>query len=622
MSKATIQLTYLAMFACLWLGLSASTVFAQSSIATFNGMTSTASDSLAQARQPNVLLILTDDQGWGDLRVHGNDKIDTPVLDRLAAESVSFERFFVSPLCAPTRASLLTGRYSQRTGALWVTRGMETMRSEEVTIAEALGQAGYATGVFGKWHNGAHYPHDPRGQGFGEFFGFCGGHWMNYFDTTLRHNNRDVPTKGYITDVLTDAAIRFIEKNKAERERKPFFAYVPYNAPHKPVQAPDRYFDKYKQRGLDDVMAGLYGMIENVDDNVGRLLLRLDELQLRDDTIVVYLHDNGPNGARFNGGMKGTKGQVHEGGMRSPLFMRWPGKLKAGSRVPQIAAHIDLLPTLLDLCGVALPRGVQLDGLSLVPLLKGQASTWPDRMLFAYHIPNPDTARHNPGTVRTQQHRLVITEKGAELYDMVADPRQQRDLAATEPKTVIRLRDAYEAWLKDVLKDVPKDAAKGEFARLPIPVGHEAAPLVELPAPEIAAQTGVAFKGGNGWAHDWLIGWDSVDDAISWDLSVARAGHYEITLLYSCPAADVGSRVQVEVGGQRVAGVIKRAHDPLPLPSPDREPRKEVFEKTWARLTLGSLSLGAGRTRLSVNAVSVAGKTVAELKAVQLRKVK
>jgi arylsulfatase A len=470
-----------------------------------------ASANLAQSRKPNVLVILTDDQGWGDLRVNGNEKIDTPAIDRLAAEGVSFERFFVSPLCAPTRASLLTGRYSRRTGALWVTRGLETMRGEEVTIAEALRQAGYATGVFGKWHNGAHYPHDPRGQGFDEFFGFCGGHWMNYFNTTLQHNDRAVPTKGYITDVLTDAAIKFIEKNSAERPRKPFFAYVPYNAPHKPVQVPDRYFDKYKQRGFDDALAGIYGMIENVDDNVGRLLRRLDELQLRDDTIVVYLHDNGPNGARFNGGMKGAKGQVHEGGVRSPLFVRWPGQLKPGLRVPQIAAHIDLFPTLLDLCGVAPPRGVQLDGLSLAPLLKGGGGEWPNRLLFTYHFPNPDNARRGPGAVRTQQHRLVITEKGAELYDMLADPRQQRDIAAIEPQAVARLRAAYETWLKDVMKE--------GVARQPIPVGHAAAPVVELPAPEIAAQTGVAFKGKNGWAHDWLIGWDSVDDAISWDLS-------------------------------------------------------------------------------------------------------
>ncbi|MFB0554225.1 MAG: sulfatase-like hydrolase/transferase, partial [Phycisphaerae bacterium] len=172
---------------------------------------------------PNVILIITDDQGWGDIHSHGNDKIDTPVMNKLAADGARFDRFFVSPVCAPTRASLLTGRYHLRTGTHGVTRGYENMRSEEVTIAEAIKQAGYATGCFGKWHNGAHYPYNPNGQGFDEFLGFCSGHWNNYFDTTLEHNGRLVKTKGYITDVLTDAAVRFIEKNKD----RPFFCYIP-----------------------------------------------------------------------------------------------------------------------------------------------------------------------------------------------------------------------------------------------------------------------------------------------------------------------------------------------------------------------------------------------------------
>lgn len=560
--------------------------------------------------RPNVVLILTDDQGWGDLRAHGNEQLDTPTLDKLATDGARFERFFVSPLCAPTRASLLTGRYSQRTGALWVTRGFETMRAEEVTIAEALRAAGYATGAFGKWHNGAHYPHDPRGQGFDEFLGFCGGHWSNYFDTKLQHNERLITTKGYITDVLTDAAIGFIANNR----QRPFFAYVPYNAPHKPLQVPDRYFDKYKRRGLDDTLASIYGMVENIDDNVGRLLRKLDELQLADNTIVVYLHDNGPNGARYNGGMKGTKGQLHEGGVRSPLFIRWPGRIKAGLSIPQIAAHIDLFPTLLELCAVPVARQVRLDGVSLVPLLNGKAEQWPDRMLFTYHFPNPDNWRRGPGAVRTQQYRLVITDKGVELYDLLADPRQQQEIAHARPEVVTRLRTAYEAWWQEVMKD--------GVARLPIPVGYAQAPEVELPAPEIAAQAGVAFKGKNGWAHDWLSEWDSTDDRMSWDLDVTGAGRYDVMLLYTCAPADVGSRVRVTVGEQSVEGVIKQAHDPPPLPSPDREPRPEVYEKVWAELPLGPIKLPTGRARLTVNATSVAGRTVAELKAVRLRRSK
>ena len=202
----------------------------------------------AEDRPPNIVLVLTDDQGFGDIRSHGNDLINTPVHDRLALEGAQFDRFYVSPVCAPTRASLLTGRYHLRTGVHGVTRGHEIMRDEEVTIAELLKQNGYATGAFGKWHNGSQYPHHPNGQGFDEFLGFCAGHWNNYFDTTLDHNGQMVPSKGFMIDVVTDAAIEFIEKNKT----KPFFCYLPYNTPHTPWQVPDKYFQKYMAMGIED----------------------------------------------------------------------------------------------------------------------------------------------------------------------------------------------------------------------------------------------------------------------------------------------------------------------------------------------------------------------------------
>ena len=262
--------------------------------------------------RPNVILIMTDDQGYGDLGFHGNDKIDTPVLDNLATESVRFDRFFVCPLCTPTRATLLSGRYHPRTGAMSVTRGLETMRSAEVTIAEVLRSAGYATGCFGKWHLGEHYPNHPNGQGFDEFFGMLQGHWNNYFDPKLEHNGRRVQTRGYITDVITGYALRFVERNR----HRPFFCYVPYNAPHTPHQVPDRYFDKYIERGLDARAAAIYGMVENIDENIGRLLKKLDELELTKRTIGFFLSDNGPEGhegSRYNAGMRGMKGSVHEG---------------------------------------------------------------------------------------------------------------------------------------------------------------------------------------------------------------------------------------------------------------------------------------------------------------------
>ena len=397
--------------------------------------TFTSSENL-RVRRPNVLLIITDDQGWGDIYSHGNDKLDTPVLDKLAADGARFDRFFVSPLCAPTRASLLTGRYHLRTGTHGVTRGQETMRSEEVTLAEIFRQAGYTTGCFGKWHNGAHYPYHPNGQGFDEFFGFCGGHWNNYFNTTLEHNGEPVKTSGYVTDVLTDAAMTFVEKNKD----RPFFCYLPYNAPHSPWQVPDKYFGKYKARGFDDMTACAYGMCENLDDNIGRLLSKLDDLGLAGDTIVLFLTDNGPNSDRYNGGMKGRKGSAHEGGIRVPLFIRWPGHINPGTAVRQIAAHIDLLPTLVELCRLPMPRTLPLDGINLAPLLKGETANWPDRMIFTHKGPS--------GSVRTERWRAVGTGKIWELYDMIADPGQKRNVAKQYMQLVKELRAAYEASLR------------------------------------------------------------------------------------------------------------------------------------------------------------------------------
>jgi arylsulfatase A len=557
-------------------------------------------------KRPNILLILADDMGWGDVRSHGNEKIETPVLDRLAAEGARFDRFFVSPVCAPTRASLLTGRWSLRTGVSWVTRGLETMRAEEVTLAEALRGAGYATGAFGKWHNGAHHPFHPNAQGFDQFLGFCAGHWNNYFDTTLEENGRPAPTKGFITDVLTDAALAFIDKN---RER-PFFCYVPFNAPHGPFQAPDRFFDRCRARGLDPQTAAIYGMVENVDENVGRLLRKLDDLKLAERTVVLFLTDNGPNSDRFNGGLRGRKGSVHEGGIRVPLFVRWPGRIRPGIAVKEIAAHVDLFPTLLDLAGVPAPRGPALDGASLAPLLLGDGNEWPDRKLFT-HQSRGGEVEPVPGSVRTRRWRLVNDGRKWELFDMEADPGEKADAAERHPAIAADLRKAYEDWFRDV--------TARPVERLPIPVGLEAAPEVELPAPEAYLKGAVRWMGKSGWANDWITNWTGLDDQVRWEIDVARAGRYEVTLLYT--AREAGARVRLEAGGRSLEGAVEKAHDPAPLPSPDRVPRGEVYEKEWATLPLGALDLEAGRASFQLRALARPGASVMDLKAVRVRRV-
>ena len=525
-----------------------------------------------------------------------------------------FERFFVCPVCAPTRASLLTGRYHLRTGTHGVTRGYETMRSEEVTLAEALRQAGYATGCFGKWHNGAHYPHHPNGQGFDEFLGFCAGHWNNYFDTTLERNGTPVKTSGFITDVLTDGACRFIETHRAE----PFFCYVPYNAPHGPFQVPDKYFDKYKARGLDDKLACIYGMCENLDDNVGRLLTRLDELGLAERTIVLFLTDNGPNSDRFNGGMKGRKASVDEGGVRVPLFVRWPGRIAAGTEIAPIAAHIDLFPTILELCGCA-------DARDAAPG-RGQsraAAARAGRVLARPHAVHVSYAlgQHTEnllGAVRTQRWRAVKGRRGWTLYDMTADPGQKRDLAQAETETLEKLRVAFEAKVRDV--------TQAGFETIPTHVGYRQWPVVTLPGHEAflepKAGAGISYVGRSGWANDWITNWTRTEAYAWWPVKVVETADFEVTALYTCSEANLGTRLRVEAAGEAVEAVVEKAHDPAPIPSPDRVPRGEVYEKQWKPLVLGTFRLSEGPTRLTVRAVEIPGAQACDIKAIRLRRLK
>ncbi len=571
-------------------------------------------------RKPNVLLIMPDDQGYGDLGFHGNDKIDTPVLDRLAVQSTRFDRFFVCPLCTPTRATLLSGRYYLRTGAASVTRGLETMRSEEVTIAEVLESSGYATGCCGKWHLGEHYPNHPNGQGFDEFFGMPTGHWDNYFDPKLQHNDRMVQTSGYITDVLTDAAIRFVE----EHQNHPFFCYVPYNAPHTPLQVSDKLFDKYKARGLDDRAAAIYGMIENIDENVGRLLKKLDDLGLADDTIVIFLSDNGaegPEGSRYNAGMRGMKGRVHEGGSRVPCFIRWPGKIKPDRVIAQIAAHVDLLPTIAELCGVDKLETKPLDGRSLVPLLMKDDVDWPDRMIFtrmpgwrrlvSYIDPVITDLQPLPGAVRTQRWRLVNDGTGWQLFDMIDDPRQAKDVAVGNPQVVERLAEAYDRWFADVSR-VP-------IHRPPIPVGHSQRPAVELPAPEAYFTGTIRWYNQWGFAHDWLTDWTDMADTIRWDVDVVHAGRYDVSLMYACPLEAVGTKLRVESGDSAVEGSIQQTHDPQAVLRPSRQ-KKRRHTQTFAIRSLGEIKLDEGRARITVKALSKPADQVCDLKSVWLRR--
>ncbi len=323
------------------------------------------------ADYPNVVIFLADDAGWGDYGANGNTQAVTPNIDSLARDGVMLDRFYVCAVCSPTRAEFLTGRYHGRMGVSGTSLGQERLDLDEQTIAQVFQAAGYATGAFGKWHNGSQWPYHPMARGFDEYYGHTAGHWGEYFDPPLEHNGRPVREQGYIVDLCTNKALEFIDRNADQ----PFFCYVPFTTPHSPWAAPEENWQRFKekpitqratnpnQEELDHTRCAL-AMLENQDRNVGRVLKKLDDLGVTDNTIVLYFSDNGPNSWRWNDGMKGRKGSTDEGGVRSTCYFRWPGKLPAGATVVEIAGAIDLLPTLTSLAGVMHTGAKPLDGRS------------------------------------------------------------------------------------------------------------------------------------------------------------------------------------------------------------------------------------------------------------------
>lgn len=559
-----------------------------------------------KASNPNVILILTDDQGYGDIHSHGNELIDTPHLDRLAASGARFENFFVAPVCAPTRASVLTGREHIRTGTVNVSNNYEIMRSEETTVAELFKENGYATALFGKWHNGEHFPNNPNGQGFDEFIGFCAGHIGNYFDPLLEHNAGTIQTEGFITDALTDKALEWIEAKRDE----PFFCYIPYNAPHTPFQVPDSYYEKYEARGLDVKTATLYGMVENLDDNIGRLLQRLNELNLAENTIVLFLTDNGPTNTRdrYNAGMKGFKTRVDEGGVRVPLFVKWPGHIKSGSVIDGLAAHIDLMPTLADLCGIEIPNTLKLDGLSLKDsLLKGETAP-DDRMIFAHRFSGGKLQLLN-GAARSKRFRYVLTDKEETLFDLINDPGQKKDICKDNPEQFERHRAAYRKWFEDV--------SKGWEIESLIPCGYSEFPITHLHAVQSKLSGALKFH-GRGFHHDWIINWVDPKDDIAWDINVVESGRYRVAIKYTCPEKDIGSKIHISVGGNAQQATVDRAFDPDLFPYHDRAPRSGELEKPWATLEVGHLELEKGIETLTLSADHMPGFQIMEVREVIL----
>ncbi|MEM7143886.1 MAG: arylsulfatase [Verrucomicrobiota bacterium] len=410
----------------------------------------------------NVILIMTDDQGYGDLACHGNPIIQTPHLDRLHADSVRLTNFHVDPACAPTRAGLMTGRYAHRVGLWHVVMGRTLVHPDEVTVAELFRDAGYRTGIFGKWHLGGNFPFRPQDQGFDEVWTHGGGvvghtpdYWMNdYFDDHYLHNGKWEQVEGYCTDVWINKAIAFLTDNPSN---KPTFIYLPLNAPHSPFEVPERFESLYHDNP-DVPDAAFYGMITAIDEAFGRLDQSLKDANLFDNTIVIFMTDNGtsrgilhPRGSPpvgFNAGMRGKKGSPYEGGHRVPGFIRWPaGNIQGGRDIDTLTTHLDLLPTLCEWCEVPIPENLKLDGTSLAPLFAETPPDFPDRTMIA-ELQQTATfpERWHKTAVMTDRWRLV---NETELYDIRADPSQAHNVSTEYPEIVQQLTAAYEKFWTD-----------------------------------------------------------------------------------------------------------------------------------------------------------------------------
>ena len=532
----------------------------------------------ATAAKPNVVVILADDQGWGDLSVNGNTNLSTPRIDSLAKDGALLDRFYVCPVCSPTRAEFLTGRYHPRGGVHSTSTGGERLNLDEKTIADTFKAAGYATGAFGKWHNGTQYPYHPNARGFDEYYGFylrplgqllrpaAGAQRQAGAGQGLHHRRPDRPRA---------------EVHRARTRAARSSATCPSTRPTRPCRCPTASTGSSPTptsscapatRAQEDVAftRAALAMCENIDWNVGRILDRLDELKLADQTIVLYFSDNGPNSWRWNGGMKGRKGSTDEGGVRSPFLIRWPGHIPAGARIPQIAGAIDLLPTLADLAGIPIASTKPLDGLSLKPLLLGTAKDWPDRMIFSHW--------NGKVSVRTQRYRLDDNNR---LFDMEADPGQDHDISAAEPEVSARLSKARAKWKADLLPGLKDD-------NRPFTVGYPQFPITQLPARD-GVPHGNVKRSANAPNCSFFKNWTSTNDSITWDVEVATAGKYEAVIYYTCPAADIGSTIELSFLGSRLQGKVSEANDPpLRGAENDRVPRQgESYVKDFKPLRLG-----------------------------------
>jgi arylsulfatase A-like enzyme len=498
-----------------------------------------------------------------------------------------------------------------RTGVSGTSTGRVRLDLDETTIAEAFKHNGYQTALFGKWHNGGQAPYHPNCRGIDEFYGFCSGHWGNYFNPILEHNGEVLKGKGFMTDDLTDHAIEYLNK---EQDR-PFFMIMALNTPHSPMQVPDAFWNRYNNKPIqqkgsvpekEDIQhtRAALALNENIDENIGRVIATLEKNNQLNNTIIIYFSDNGPNGNRYNGGMKGIKGSTDEGGVRVPFIISWKNNIKNGRTLPQIAANIDLFPTLIELAGLHWKNPKPFDGISLKNILMDKNPSMPNRIIPSFWA--------NETSVRSQKFRLSNKD---ELYDMVNDPNQTKNVATEFPSEYRELKSWKDKWLQDVRTELPAQDLR------PLMVGNKKMPLTNLPAAE-GEPKGNIIRSSKHPNDSYFLGWKSSADKITWNVEVEDDGVFEVSVFYACSEKNIGTELEMKFNDASISKTISTPNNvPVMGMENDKVERDESYVKDFKPMKLGNVELKKGKGLLELSSKNLLAADDLECNMISLKRV-
>ena len=541
---------------------------------------------------PNIIIFLTDDQGWGDLSFHGNTNIQTPNIDNIAKNGVSFNRFYVSPVCSPTRAELLTGKYFVRSGVNGVTKGYERMNIEHELISDFLKNENYNTGLFGKWHNGSQPPYHPNNRGFNEFYGFTAGHWGDYFNPVLENNGKIVRGDGYIIDDITNKSISFMENSDS-----PFFTLITYNTPHSPMQVPDSFFEnievnlqgRYADKENKIKTQAALAMVENIDYNVGKVINSLKKNNKYENTIIIFFSDNGPNGNRWNLEMKERKGSTNEGGVRVPFFIQWPKKIKSGLVVEQITSVMDVFPSLIDLMNFDSKNNF--DGISFKKYLSNPTLIDNDRKIFSYWGQRISVRDNN-----------FILDHNDSLYDLKNDLSQTKPVNNKFSSNYLSLKKSKDDWINDVISNYDNSQRRA------FTVNYDESRYTHLPARD-ADFTGDLTRSSIHANDSFIENWTSEEDYIYWNVNSLNSGMNKVSLYYTLPETSSGTQLTLEFMDNKIKKDIMIPHNPtLEGMKEDRIKRIESYTKDFKKITFGDLFFEKGESILKLKTSKLKGK--------------